>query len=141
MVGGSVDGAILPDGVDEVAEGEGIVQIPEGSSIQEDGSIIAADGSLLAPPGSVIQGEDGSLIMTQEASLLMQGIVGAATQLNGSQNAAADTNIYATPDGKFVTATGQVVNAEGQLTGEMLEHVMDTTAATGQAEQGRMFQK
>lgn len=62
--GAGVEGALLPD-AGEPGEGEGIVQIPEGSSIQEDGSIIAADGSLLAPPGSVIQGEDGSLIMTQ----------------------------------------------------------------------------
>ena len=48
-------------------------QVPEGSSVHEDGSIVAADGTVLAPPGSVILAEDGTLMMTQDGAMLMQG--------------------------------------------------------------------
>jgi len=93
---------------------EGIIQVPEGSTVTEDGSIVAADGTVLAPPGSVVTGEDGSLIMTQDASVMMQG--GLEDQTGAaSVTESGDQNIYATPDGQLVTASGQLVNAEGQL--------------------------
>lgn len=55
-------------------------QVPEGSSVHEDGSIVAADGTVLAPPGSVIVGEDGTLMMTQDGAMLMQGDAGGVCE-------------------------------------------------------------
>jgi hypothetical protein len=55
-------------------------KVPEGSSVHEDGSIVAADGTILAPPGSVIVGEDGTLMMTQDGAMLMQGDQGAVSE-------------------------------------------------------------